>query len=94
MVVVKSGTWRENVKTNQGLKQITLQDVDYVPELMCNLFSLTKAMDNGWEVHGADKKIVLKKDGVEIPFTNNVSTQSGYVCDVIIEPKCELALVT
>ena len=47
IAVVQSGTWEGYVKNTNGKHQkVILEKVDYIPDLVCNLFSLTTALMN------------------------------------------------
>ena len=53
MTIQKTGIWKGKIKTLEGKEMtVVLQDVDYVPELMCNLLSTLQMQKNGWKVIG------------------------------------------
>jgi hypothetical protein len=58
---------------------ITLEDVHYVPNQAINLFSLTKAMKNGWTVHGNDDEISILKGDLKINFDIKIPTAKGFL---------------
>jgi hypothetical protein len=58
---------------------ITLDDVHYVPNQAINLFSLTKAMNNGWTVHGNDDGISILKGDLKINFDIKIPTAKGFL---------------
>ena len=51
MTIQKTGIWKGTIKTSDG-KEITvvLQDIDYVPKLMCNLLYTSQIQKKGWKV--------------------------------------------
>jgi hypothetical protein len=55
-----------------------LQDVAYIPTAGYNLFSVTKLMDNGWDLSGDNKTgIVLSKDDKKVVFDIRIPTPKG-----------------
>jgi hypothetical protein len=58
---------------------ITLDKVHYVPNQAINLFSLTKAMQNGWTVHGNDDGISISKGDLKINFDRKIQTAKGFL---------------
>ena len=68
--IEKVGKLRAKVFSKQGADQIiVLKDVHYVPELYCNLFSITKALDEGFALSGGQNQpLTLRKNNVTIKF--------------------------
>ena len=51
MTIQKTGIWKGTIKTSDGKEMtVVLQDVDYLPDLMCNLLSTSQMQRNGWKV--------------------------------------------
>ena len=53
-----------------------------VPELKYNLFSLTKAIKNGWSIRNDGEIFYIKKDGVQISFDQVFETESGQITGI------------
>ena len=58
---------------------VTMENVGYSPKLWINLFSLTKAMSNGWNIITKNGSIKVTKNGVNIVFDIKIVTKNGYV---------------
>jgi hypothetical protein len=73
---------------------ITLDNVHYVPNQAINLFSLTKAMNNGWTVHGNDDGISISKGDLKINFDIKIPTAKGFLMAGYINRKAvEMAVM-
>ena len=58
-----------------------------MPELNCNLFSVTSAIQNGCALGNQDNVITLTKGEVTLQFDRILNNQSGgYIGGIIIEP--------
>ena len=66
-------------QTNGRRTLVTLTNVKYVPELWCNLFSITAALDKGFDLGNIGRVITLSKGNVKIGFDQVFSTQSGFI---------------
>jgi hypothetical protein len=53
---------------------VTLEEVKYVPELWVNLFSISKALKNGFDLRNKGLMILLKKGTVSITFDRVIKT--------------------
>ena len=74
IAVVQSGTWEGYVKNANGKQEkVILEKVDYVPDLVCNLFSLTTALTNNWKTSGNKNRIHFTKGNQEIHFNKKVN---------------------
>ena len=74
IAVVQSGTWEGYVKNADGKHQkVILEKVNYVPDLVCNLFSLTIALTNDWKTSGNKNGIQIRKGNQEIHFDKKVN---------------------
>ena len=59
-------------------KEITLKNVFYIPEMYCNLFSLTRAMNDGYAMFGSkENPISIKNENVEISFDRILKSGLG-----------------
>ena len=60
MAIQKTGIWKGTINSLEG-KEIPfiLQDIDYLPKLMCNLLSTLQMQKNGW-------KVIREKDNFRI----------------------------
>jgi hypothetical protein len=57
------GTSKATVEQANGSKMdVTLKDVAFVPALTTNLFSITKALENGFKVSSAGNTLRLSRD--------------------------------
>ena len=58
------------VKQKDGSEYLlVLKNVHYVPNLYCNIFSITLALEEGFELSGGKKEpLTLRKDHVNIKF--------------------------
>ena len=64
---------------NNNNTRVVLQEVHYVPDLMCNLFSLTCAMSNGAEISSSGLQLTIKKGSVKIIFDQVIKSQNGHL---------------
>ena len=69
MSATKIGKLKLTVVQASGSKQeITIQEVQYVPTLAINLFSITKALDNGWKISNEKLLVSLTKNNARLTF--------------------------
>jgi hypothetical protein len=64
-------------KTGNKLSHATLMDVSFIPDSVCNLFSLTKMTENGWRLHGDDDSIWINKGNMEVCFDIKIKIPNG-----------------
>ena len=77
---IKIGKMKVCIKQTDGRRTIvTLTSVKYVPELWCNLFSITAALEKGFDLGNVGKVITLSHGNVKIGFDQVFSTQSGFI---------------
>ena len=87
MVIQKTGKWRGTALDSEGQPiQILLTNVDYVEGLMVNLFSLTDAMEKGFQVLGSKTQISIEKGERKLSFATKIGSPTGYVYGAIINP--------
>ena len=90
MLVTKIGTWKGTFLDAQGKTQnIILEDVQLIPELMTNLFSLTKAMKKGFTISGQKTTIEVSKGNWKLKFSKLLSENENFICGVNIKPTTE-----
>jgi len=83
----KIGNWKGVfIDANGKKKKIVLEGVQYVPELMVNLFSLTKVMKNGFEVNGKNNYLSIRKGNWEMTFNNKIQSPNGFICGIELYP--------
>ena len=76
------------IQKNSSKENIILTYVFYIPGIYCNLFSLTRAMSDGYTMFGSSRKaILIKKDKVEIAFDHILKSGLGMTMGVKIVPK-------
>ena len=89
------GTFKGQIISDNGIMfSVTMDDVLYVPELMMNLFSLTKTLKNtkiGFE--RIDQSLALIIDGNKLVFNKEIKGGSGTLLGVDIYPISEDKLV-
>jgi hypothetical protein len=82
------GTFHGTVEQEDGTEMnIKLDDVAFVPELTTNLFSITKAMENGSALSNEGRIMILTKGTKKIKFDDLRSTKNGYSAGVNIRPR-------
>jgi hypothetical protein len=80
MIAKKVGKLRCRILQKNGDKLIvTLENVKYVPELWINLFSIGKALKNGFNLSNDGEIIKLSKRNVTLTFDKVVRTKNGFV---------------
>ena len=70
-----------------GKQELSLTNCRYVPELWINLFSVNKALTNGYKLSNDGMLITLTKDDKIIRFDRCFGTGSGKVIGVFTKPK-------
>ena len=77
--IIKIGKFRgEVMQKDSSTKILILDNVHFVPDLYCNLFSITSAMDDGYGLSGRkDEFLTLRKNDMVIKFDQVI--KSGYV---------------
>jgi hypothetical protein len=61
---------------------VRLKEVKYVPELWANLFSISKALKNGFNLSDKGLMINLKKGSVSITFDRFIKTVNGSISGI------------
>ena len=86
--IIKVGKFRGEVKQKNGSTKILILDnVHFVPDLYCNLFSITSAMDDGYGLSGRkDEFLTLRKNDMVIKFDQVIKSGTGKLVGVKIIP--------
>ena len=88
MTSVKIGSKRMLVVQKNGeTKEVTLQNVKYVPELWTNLFSVTSAMNLGFKVSGEKNVLHLSKGNFKMSFDWVIKSPTGYLLGIQMIPQ-------
>ena len=80
------------LQKNGETMDISLTDYKYSPELGVCLFSLTKAIENGWKISNQGLKLMLTKGKLTITFDRVMKTKDGILCGVELLPRVGEAL--
>jgi DUF4097 and DUF4098 domain-containing protein YvlB len=67
------------IQLNGSSVNVTLKEVKYVPELRVNLFSISKALKNGFDISNKGLMISLKKGSVSVTFDRVIKTVNGSI---------------
>ena len=67
------------------LHQVGPHDVLVVPGLICNLFSITKALSGGAKLSNEDSSIIVGKGSFQIKFNVAVKTHEGHIMGARIQ---------
>ena len=87
MEATKIGSLRCDVEQVNGKTfQVVLQDVKYVPELWVNLFSINKALKNGFKIGNEGIIIHLTKGNATLTFDRILNTKNGFVTGAKLNP--------
>ena len=68
------------------MKRLTLLSVSFMPRLMCNLLSLTRAISNGFRLGSKHDCITLEKSGLRFVCKEKFKTGGGYLCGPYMKP--------
>jgi len=86
--VEKIGKKRVTIYQKDGnLIDCVLDDYKFVPDLWVNLFSITKALRNKWNIGNEEEVIVLEKNGKKIKFDHEIVTTRGHIQGIEILPR-------
>jgi hypothetical protein len=70
------------IQTNGDTAKISLEDYKYSPEMGRCLFSIMKALQEGWKISNHNTTIKLKRGEAEICFDRITTTRDGMLCGV------------
>merc|ERR1712224_562411 len=77
-----------NVVPKKGKNiSICLKEVLVVPDMYCNLISMTKLMERGYKITGKNNEIRVEKNGVSILFDVKVRSGSGILVGIHLSRK-------
>jgi hypothetical protein len=83
MKAIKVGSLKCHViQLNDSSVNVTLKEVKFVPELWVNLFSISKALKNGFDLSNKGLMISLKKGSVFITFDRVIKTVNGSISGI------------
>ena len=87
MLAKKVGSLRCMVQQKNGEKfVVVLKDVKFVPELWVNLFSISKALKNGFNLGNEDVVMKLMKGNTTLYFDRMLKTKNGFVSGIKLLP--------
>ena len=82
------GTLKATVQQLDGTTiDVKLNNVVYVPELSINLLSITKAIENGFQVSNEGNIMSLTKGSMTIKFDKIQKTKNGFCPGIIMKTK-------
>jgi hypothetical protein len=83
MLAKKVGSLRCMVQQKKGEKfVVVLKDVNIVPQLWANLFSISKALKNGFHFDNEVVVIMLMKGNTTLYFNRMLKTKNGFVSGI------------
>jgi hypothetical protein len=83
MKAIKVGSLKCHViQLNGSSVDVTLKEVNYFPELWMNLFSISKALKNGFNLSNKVLMISLKKGYVSVTFDRVIKTVNGSISGI------------
>ena len=77
------------VQANGSTLDLILHDCMYIPDICINLFSITKALSEGWKLSNHGLQMVLSRANQNIEFDQILKTAHGYVCGITMLPFCD-----
>jgi hypothetical protein len=83
MVATKVGSLRRRViQVDGSTLGIVINDVKFLPELCANLFSVNKALENGFKLSNKHENISLTKGSASITFDRIIKSLGGTVSGI------------
>jgi hypothetical protein len=83
MVAMKVGNLRRCViQFNGSTLDIVINDVKFLPELCANLFSVNKALKNGFKISNKNENISLTKGSASVTFDRIIKSLDGTVSGI------------
>jgi len=70
------------MKKDGSSREVTLTGIKYVPQLVCKLFSITKALEKGLNIGNDGKRIYLKTYNFKMRFDQVFDTATGYILGI------------
>ena len=92
MTATKMGMLRLIVEQKDGKKsEVVLKNVNYVPGLWSNLFSITATIKQGCKVSSKGLELKIKKEKFELIFDRIKHTENGFLMGVKMVPSYRVA---
>ena len=89
--VVKRGKKRCTIEQKGGqVVHVVLENVNYVPKLTYNLFSITQTLNKGWKITNDGVKIILTQGRTQIKFDRTFKCPTGQLIGIRMRPMIEL----
>jgi hypothetical protein len=83
MVATKVGSLRRRViQVDGSTLDIVINDVKFLPELYANIFSINKALKNGFKLSNKNENISLTKGSASITFDRIIKSLDGTVSGI------------
>ena len=73
-------------QTDGTVKKVVLKDVRVAPGAGCNLLSLTRLLNNGYELKGNQKGLTAVRGKTSITFDQTIQAGSGYLLGIRLRP--------
>ena len=74
------------VQENGSTLYLILHDCMYIPDMYINLFSINKALGEGWKLSNHGLQMILSRSDKNITFDQVLKTAYGSVCGVKMLP--------
>jgi hypothetical protein len=71
--------------------QVILKDCKYVPGMRVNLFSITKALEQGWKLSNNGATTILDHKDQVLQFDHVIPTETGNLVGVVMYPSKDFA---
>eukprot|EP00957_Ditylum_brightwellii_P092737 7061330-Ditylum_brightwellii.AAC.1 len=68
---------------------VLVKGVVHMPQAGCNLFSLTKRLEDGWTLGGSSEAIWIEKGGRHITFKIKIKTPKGAIFAIYLKRKMQ-----
>ena len=86
-----AGTWCNKFSEEQ--LKATLKDVQYNPKSNFKLFSIGKAIKEGWKLSGEQEGLVLMKGNVKLAFNIKIMTKNGVIFCAYLQREHEIGTI-
>jgi hypothetical protein len=77
------------IQEDGRMNDLVLKDCKFVPGLFTNLFSITKALDNGSKISNEGIMMTLVKDNFSLSFDKTLWTDTGAIVGVEMVPRTD-----
>jgi hypothetical protein len=83
MKKTKVGSFKHHfVQVDNSIVNVTLKQINYVPGLKSNLFRISKALKNGFDLRNQGLMISLKKESISVTFDGVIKTVNGSISGI------------